>query len=300
MQTAGGTRRWFLWSDSLGGIRMRRRTLPASAGLLLLLAALASADPPPNIRVPRLENVLPLLDASSPEALAGVLRGALIQFLPNPLYEASPGWGNTREVARGLVWRGQGLHVHPEVTRSPKNDGLWRKIHLQATNLQDTLVFDLRDVRQPAPGRLTFTAFLSFDVDTEIEQQKWDAGVRVYSTSVRARLRARLRLDCEAEARLDFAGSLLPDAVFRLHVVRADLGYDNLVVEHAAGLGGTAARLLGEAVRSSLHRFHPSVERGLLEKADAALVRAGDTHEVRISLSRMFQRLAESQHPAGK
>jgi hypothetical protein len=291
MQTAGSARRWFLWSYSLEGIPMCRPALPVSAGLLLLLAVLASADPPQNFRAPRLENVLPLLDASSPEALGGVLRGALIQFLPNPLYEASPDWGHTREVARGLVWRGQGLHVHPEVTRSPKNDGLWRKIRVTPANLKDTLVFDLRDVRQPTPGRLTFTAFLSFDADTEIEQQKWDAGVRVYSTSVRARLRARLRLDCEAEARLDFAGSILPDAVLRLHIVRADLGYDNLVVEHAAGLGGTAARLLGEAVRGGLHRFHPSVERGLLEKADAAIVRAGDTHEVRISLSRLFNRL---------
>jgi hypothetical protein len=253
------------------------------------------ADPPPARAIPSLGDVLPLLDAGSPDALAGVLRGALVKLLPAPLYEASPGWGQTREVASGVRWRGQGLQVHPEVARSPKNDGTWRKVRVTADNLRDSLVLDLRDVRQPDPLHLTFTVFLSADLNAEIERQRWEAGVRLSSASVRARLRARLRLDCEAEARLEAGDSFLPDAVFRLHVARAELSYDNLVVEHVAGVGGTAARLVGEAFRGGVRRFDPAVERGLLERADAAIVRAGDTHEVRVSLGRVLQKLLDGQ-----
>src|SRR5262249_22099233 len=157
--------------------------------------------------------------------------------LPPTLYEASPGWGQMRLVARGVKWKGKGVHVHPEVTYSHKNDGTWRKIRVTAENLPDTLILDIRDVRQPEPGRITFDVFLSFDARLDYEQQNWDAGVRLYSGGARARLRVKLLLQCELTARLEKNDSLLPDAVFRLRVVHADLRYDNLVVEHLAGVG---------------------------------------------------------------
>jgi hypothetical protein len=37
-----------------------------------------------------------------------------------------------------------------------------------------------------------------------------------------------------------------------------------------------------------MHQWHPSFERDLLAKADAAIVKAGDTKEIRIGLSRWF------------
>jgi hypothetical protein len=241
------------------------------------------------------DSALPAIDANSLASLAGALRGALVQFLPNPLYEASPGWGHTRDIASGLHWSGQGAHMRAEVTRSPRNDGLWRKIRLTAINIPNTLVFDVRNVRQTPSLRLGFTVIAAMDVRAEIEQQRWQAGVRLYSTSVAARLRLKLQVDCECEARLDFKDAVLPDAVFQLHVVRADVGYDNLIVEHAARMGGTAARLLGEAVRSGLRRFDPALERSLLDRARAAIVRAGEAREVRVSLSRLLPKSGGSE-----
>jgi hypothetical protein len=135
---------------------------------------------------------------------------------------------------------------------------------------------------------MTFTAFISFDTHVEFDRQVWHSGRRTYSGSIRARLRVRLTLRCEATAQLDPGGGLLPDAVFRLRVLQAESGYDNFVVEHILGVGGEAAKLLGDAARGSVKQWRPSMEKDLLAKANAALVKAGDTKEVRVSLTKLF------------
>jgi hypothetical protein len=255
---------------------MLTRLLLLACAVLLLVPTAGRADP------------LPTLDADATRALASALRSAVLQFLPSPLYESNPGWGQTREVKTGWKLTGQGMKSRLESVRSPRNDGLWRKIKVIALRPADTFTLDLRDLHQTGPGRLAFTVAVTLDVHVSIEQQSWRAGLRLYSTSLEARLRAKLQLACEAEADLQVVEGTLPDVIFRLHVIRADLGYDNLVVEHVAGVGGTAARMLGEAVRSGIRRFDPAVERHALERADATIVRAAGTREVRISLGRLL------------
>jgi hypothetical protein len=98
----------------------------------------------------------------------------------------------------------------------------------------------------------------------------------------------KLTLHCEAITKVVPGGALLPDAVFRLRVLHSDFRYDNLVVEHTAGVGGEAAKLLGEALHGGLRRLKPSLERSLLARANAAVVKAGDTQEVRLSLSNLL------------
>jgi hypothetical protein len=101
-------------------------------------------------------------------------------------------------------------------------------------------------------------------------------------------VRLRLTLDCEAQTHIEKGASWLPDAVFRLRVLKSDFRYDNLVVEHTAGVSGEAAKVLGDAVISGMHRWKPSLERNLVAKANAAIVKAGDTKEVRVSLMDMM------------
>ena len=90
-------------------------------------------------------------------------------------------------------------------------------------------------------------------------------------------------------SRVEAAGGLLPDMVFRLRVVQAQLGYEGLHFQHVAGLGGEAAQLLGDTARGALRLFRPSLERELLEKANAAIVKAADTRDVRLSLGRLVK-----------
>jgi hypothetical protein len=224
------------------------------------------------------------------KGMAAALRQLLVDALPDPLYEASPGWGNTRMVAHAVAWRGQGVRVHPEIVKTPRNDGVWRKVRVRANNLKNTLVFDIRDPQNPEKGRSTFTVYLAFDARVEYEQQNWDKGVRLYSGSVKARMRVKLTLFCESTTRVEKNSTFFPDMVFRLRVARSDLKYDNLVVEHIAGVGGGAARLLGDAAHAAVTRWRPSVERNLVKKVDAAIVRAGDTREIRIGLGSLFKK----------
>lgn len=208
----------------------------------------------------------------STDALAGSLRGFLAKSLPDPLYEDSRHWGRQKRGALGKV----------------HNDGRWWKVRVNAVNPADSLVVDLRDLQRPEPGRTTFTLFLSFDAHVDFDRQTWRGGLRLYSGSTRARLRVKLTLHCEAIAKVVPGGALLPDAVFRLRVLHSDFRYDNLVVEHTAGVGGEAAKLLGEALHGGLRRLKPSLERSLLARANAAVVKAGDTQEVRLSLSNLL------------
>lgn len=228
--------------------------------LLALPAASAATGPAPK------------LGALAEQALAGQLRGLLLEALPDPLYEDAKHWGQQKAGGRGAM----------------RNDGRWWKVRVTGRHLPQTLKLDLRDVQQPGGGRTTFTARLSFEANVVLDRQTWKRGVRLYSGQTRARLRVRLALDCEATARVEKGQGLLPDAVFRLRVVRSDLAYDHLVVEHTAGVGGDAAKLLGEAMRAALHAARPSLERDLLRKANAAIVKAADTREVRVSLAELL------------
>ncbi len=162
-----------------------------AAGLVLLVPLTAHAQGVSSSPKPlNAGNVLAALGGGSVDALAGTLRGFVIKALPTPLYEDTRHWGLQKPV-REVKWRGKGLHVHPETVDVPKNDGRWWKVRVTAERLADTLVFDLREVRQPEPGRMTFTAFISFDTHVDFDRQVWRSGTRTYSGSIRARLRMR-------------------------------------------------------------------------------------------------------------
>jgi hypothetical protein len=205
-------------------------------------------------------------------ALASNLRTILLAHLPDPLFEDAKKWGLQKKGPLGRT----------------HNDGRWWKVRVTGRNLRDSLLLDVRDVQKPAPGKTTFTVYLMFDATVLLDRQTWRLGARLYSGSTRARVRLRLTMNCEAETRLEKNGGWMPDAVFRMRVLKSDFRYDNLVVEHTAGVSGEAAKLLGDAMIGTVRQVRPSLERKLIEKANAAIVKAGDTKEVRVSLLDMM------------
>lgn len=224
---------------------------------------------------------------SSTDALAGTLRTLMLQFIPSPLYEDHKHWGRQKEVTE-IKWKGKGVGGHPEKVKVLKNDGHWWKVLVVTPALSNTLILNIRDQQQPEPGRMTFTAFLSFDTAVEYEKQNWHSGLRTWSGSVRARMRINLTLNCEVQSRLEISGGLLPEMVFRLRVLHSDLKYDNLVITHVPGLGGDMAQLVGDALHDSLKHWRPGLERNLLAKANAAITKAADTKEVRLSVLKVM------------
>lgn len=242
---------------------------PWAALLILgLVASLARGESPPN----------------SAAALANSMRTLLLSALPTPLYEDSPNWGHTKHVAVGIKWKGKGLKVHPEAQYADRNDGIWRTVRISAENLPNALVFEVRDVRQEGTDKTLFTVFLAFDASVDFTQQNWDEGLKLYDGSVRATAKVKLTLSCEMTTRTELTGGFVPDVVLRVRVTKANLEYDHLVIKHVAGLGGDAAKVLGGLVTSTIKQLHPSLERHLLAKANAAIEKAADTKEVRISL----------------
>jgi hypothetical protein len=246
----------------------------AAVFALLAIIGVAAAQPP-------------LLPMSTKDQLSGDLRGLLLKNLPNPLYEASPNWGHQAESKR-LLLRGRLREIQVDMNHEPRNDGVWRKIRVEAVNPADTLVFDLRNVASAGDGRLSFQVFTAVDVQFDIQQQRWLSGVKLLDTQARGRARGRILVDCEAASRIE-APNLMPELVFDLKVTKADLGYENFKLDHIAGIGGEAAQIIGEAAHSLLKQWRPSIERDLLAKANAAIVKAGEHKEVRLSLSKLIK-----------
>jgi hypothetical protein len=229
----------------------------------------------------------PLLPGNAKDQLSGDLRGLLLKNLPVPLYEASPNWGHQSEGKR-LRLRGRVRDLDIDMQHEPRNDGVWRKIRVEALNPADTLVFDLRNVARADDGRLGFTIFTALDVKVALHQQRWLSGVKLLDAEARGRARVRVTLDCTATSRIE-TPNLLPELVFELKVNKADLGYENIKFDHIAGIGGEAAQMIGEAAHSLLNQWRPSIERDLLAKANAAIEKAGESKEVRLSLSKLIK-----------
>ena len=135
---------------------------------------------------------------------------------------------------------------------------------------------------------------IGLDVDLKFEQQLWQNGLRLYSGETRGRCHAALLLKCEIVSRTEKkAGSLLPDVIVRGRATEAQLFYQDLVIEHTAGIGGDGAKVLGDAAVHTVKQVKPDLERDLLAKANAAIVKAADTKEVRVS----FDALVKGQVP---
>ena len=230
-------------------------------------------------------------DLPTAAELSRTFRSLLLPNLPSPLVAQSYNWGHQEMGPIGLKWEKKGILLKPEVVKALRNDGMWRKVEVVAFDPANKLEVRVKDVALPEPGRLTFAMEVHMPVRVKLEQQLWQNGKRLYSGETRARSWVILTLKCESLSRLEKKpGSLLPDLVMRLRVQEAKLTYYDFVTEHTAGVGGDLARLFGDAVHEAVKSWKPDLEKDLLAKANAAIVKAGDTKEVRVSLSKLFEK----------
>ena len=227
-----------------------------------------------------------LIAQSAPTAgdaakLSDSLRSLLLRNLPEPLYVKSHNWGHKKPAFSRVQWKE--TDGHPEIVHVDKEDGEWTKFQAFALNPARDLALTLTNLQYPAEGKMTFDLGVSLPVRFLFERQIWKAGVKLYSGSVKGRLRLALTMHCEAVATLE-KGKLLPVLVFRMRATATQVAYDQFVLEHVAGFGGEAAEAVGKLVRRAIHQWKPSIERDLLAKANAALCKAADTREIRVGL----------------
>ncbi len=216
------------------------------------------------------------------------LRAFLAATVPQVLIENHSGWGNQKKAFHALKWERRGIFLRPRVHKAMRNHGVWRKTRITTRNWPGSLQCGIHGWKRTGKDKVQFTTYVTFQVGIEHWKQNWRSGVRLLSTSVRARARVHLTLVNELSIRLEDGKSFVPDAIIRFRVLQSNLTYNDVIVEHIGGIGGDGARLFGEFVHGLVQKFAPSVERKLKDKANAAIVRAADTREVRVSLSSLF------------
>ena len=206
--------------------------------------------------------------------LATIIRSVLLKHLPTPLAAGSTDWG--KQVPALLE------------PNEKRNHGAWRKYQIAALNPEKTLLVEVNNVRQPESSRTTFDLMVGFDAQIDFQQQIWRRGLKIYSGSSMARCKVWAAVHCQVTAKVEPAKGWFPDLVVRVRVRSAELDYSGLDVVHVAGIGGDGAKLLGEALLETLKAIKPSLEKDLLDKASAALVKAGDSKEIRLSLNKLL------------
>ena len=234
--------------------------------------------------------LLLLLPLDAPPAqeqqLAALFRQLVLDKLPTPLVEKSHNWGHQREVVVGMKFR----HGRPEVQKAVRNDGVWQNLKVEAIDPANTLSLGISDITSPEAGRTTFLVTLAQPVRAWHETQVWKSGARLVGSTTQARVRGILKLRCELASRVELpAGQFVPVAVVRLHVVAADVGYDGFVCEQVVGLHGKMAKVTGDALKAVVTAIKPDLEAKALERANAEVVKAADTREVRLELGRLLK-----------
>jgi hypothetical protein len=224
------------------------------------------------------------------EEMSTLFRTLLLSNLPSPLIEKNFDWGKQRETIVGLKWKRDGILLKPETQKKMHNDGLWRRIRVDAITPTKSLQLGISDLKQPQEGKVTFTLNVNLPVQLQYEQQLWESGIKLYSGSTKARCKVGVKLTCEVITKTEYRkGSFLPDIVIQTKILDAKVGYDDFTVEHTLGVGGDAAKLLGEATFEAVRQMKPSLEKDLLVKGNAAIVKAGNNKEIRVGLSKLVQ-----------
>jgi hypothetical protein len=226
-------------------------------------------------------------DGPMPDELSVTFRTLLNTGLPDPLVQHSSNWGNQKKVANGVTWEKGGPLLRPHVQKKLKNDGTWQRLNVEAIDPQKNLTVNVLNMQYPEKGKVTFDVLITLQTRITFEQQIWTSGIRLFSGDARARCRAILLLRCELTTRTEESGGHLPDVIFRLRATDGRLSYDQFKVEHVAGVGGGAAKVLGEAAHNLLNQLKPSIERNMLENASQAIVKAADTKDVKLSFGNL-------------
>lgn len=228
-------------------------------------------------------------DPAAAEALARVLRQLLQGNVPDPLVQTHQDWG--RQVAVTVTRRYRdGLRVWTEPLRELRNDGHWRRLTVRVPR-PDQITLAVTELVPTRPGCWRVTVGVTAErVDLRFEQQLWRNGLRLYSGETRAHCRGGLLLTAEVVVRTHYPkGALLPEVTVRVRATEARIVYENLVVDHTAGLGGDAAKALGEMLLRAVKAFQPDLERELLTRANEAVVKAAGTREFKASLDRLLR-----------
>lgn len=227
-------------------------------------------------------------DPAEAEALAKVLRDLLGKNLPDPITKSNHNWGHQKAVTVNKHHL-DGLRIWTEPVEEMKNDGTWRRTDIRIPD-KDKIALAVTELTHPEQGKMLVTVGVVAErVELHFEQQIWKTGLRLYSGETRGHCKGALILKAEINTKTEFKpGSFLPDITLKLQVTSAELFYEKLVVDHTAGLSGDAAHALGDITIQIVKAIKPNIEKDLLEKAEAAIVKAARKSELTLTLDKLM------------
>ena len=273
-----------------------------AAVLAALLAASAFAQPPEPEPIPLplpapMPKAIPLkkpkqIEQPNPEEVAAIsklMRDMTLQHMPDPLVKANDGWGKQKEFVVGKVMLRNPNKFGPEVPRELFNDGLWRRFTVTARDPADTLGIGITELVRPEADTMRVTINVAMDINFRMEQQLWVRGRQLYSGETRGHCTGAVQLKAVVTHKTEFKpGALFPDIALKVTTTEAKLFYDKIVIDHTAGLDGDDAKKVGDLVVDLVKSVKPELEKELLEKANAAIVKAAGTKEVKLQLDKLM------------
>jgi len=278
-----------------------------SALLAATLAAFAVAQPPDPEPIPlplpppppKAEPAPKPIDLKAPKGLpqpkpeeaagiARLMRETALQKLPDPLLKADNGWGKQKEFAIGKVMLRDPKKL-PDAPTQLLNEGLWRRFTVTAREPEKTLAIGFVELTRPAADQLNATINVAMDINFRMEQQLWVRGRQLYSGETRGHCKAAVQLKTVVHHKTEFkTGSFLPEVALKVTTTDAKIFYDGLTIDHTAGLDGEDAKKVGDLVIDLIKSVKPDLEGQLLEKGNAAIVKAAGTKEIRLELDKLM------------
>jgi hypothetical protein len=237
-------------------------------------------------------------DPAEAEALAKVLHDLLSKNLPDPISKSNHNWGNQKAVTVTVHHR-DGLKFWNESVQEMRNDGTWRRTNIRIPD-RDKIALAVTELTHPEEGKMLVTVgAVAERVELHFEQQIWRNGIRLYSGETRGHCKGALVLKVEITTKTEFKkGSFFPEITLKLQVTNAEVFYEKLVIDHTAGLDGEAAHALGELTIQIVKAIKPHLEKDLLEKAEAAIIKAARSKDFTVTLDKLMA--SKAKVPAKK
>ncbi|QJW96016.1 hypothetical protein [Frigoriglobus tundricola] len=273
----------------------------SATALVAVFVASVSAQPPDPEPIPLplpapTPQALPLkapkgIEQPKPEetaAIARLLREMALQKMPDALVKSQQQWGKQKEFAVGRVMLRNPDRL-PDAPRALFNDGLWRRFTVTARDPAETLAVTITELVRPEENKLLVTLNVGMDINFRMEQQLWKRGLMLYSGETRGHCKGAVQLKAVVSHTAEFKpGALLPHIVLKVTTTEAKLFYDKLVIDHTAGLDGEDAKKVGDLVLDLVKSVKPDLEKQLLDKGNAAIVKAAGTKEVQVKLDKLM------------
>ncbi len=163
--------------------------------------------------------------------------------------------------------------------------GTWLRYQIDLKDPTDPryLQFTVVGVETRTDGRMRVDLQIDSAVDIELQQQRWNLGVHLYSVTSHGHARVRLRLVADIGSYFDTT-KIPPDVILDPVIQRADLQIVDLEMDKIGVLGSDIAEELGDVVERQLRdEYLPNQREKLVERLNLQIERRRS--KLRISAS---------------